>query len=127
MWYVLIAVGIIACAILAISAKRLLISAIWLALSSALVALMLFLLGAPQIAVIELSRWRWTGHCFVCVCHQYCWRRSDRAAFRAAFAFSLDEHHPGWWFDHFLYLPLTGICSIPSRDQWNHCQCLVAG
>lgn len=55
MWYVLIAVGIIACAILAISAKRLLISAIWLALSSALVALMLFLLGAPQIAVIELS------------------------------------------------------------------------
>jgi NADH:ubiquinone oxidoreductase subunit 6 (subunit J) len=55
MWYVLIAVGILACAILAISAKRLLISAIWLALTSALVALMLFLLGAPQIAVIELS------------------------------------------------------------------------
>jgi uncharacterized MnhB-related membrane protein len=55
MWYVLIAVGILACAILAISAKRLLISAIWLAFTSALVALMLFLLGAPQIAVIELS------------------------------------------------------------------------
>ncbi|MHB8088776.1 MAG: NADH-quinone oxidoreductase subunit J [Anaerolineaceae bacterium] len=55
MWYVLIAVGILACAILAISAKRLLISAIWLAITSALVALMLFLLGAPQIAVIELS------------------------------------------------------------------------
>lgn len=55
MWYVLIAVGILAFAILAISAKRLLISAIWLALTSAMVALMLFLLGAPQIAVIELS------------------------------------------------------------------------
>lgn len=55
MWYVLISVGILACAILAISAKRLLISAIWLAVTSALVALMLFLLGAPQIAVIELS------------------------------------------------------------------------
>jgi len=55
MWYVLIAVGILACAILAISAKRLLISAIWLAITSALVALMLYLLGAPHIAVIELS------------------------------------------------------------------------
>ncbi len=55
MWYVLIAVGILVCAILAISAKRLLISAIWLAITSALTALMLFLLGAPQIAVIELS------------------------------------------------------------------------
>lgn len=55
MWYVLIAAGILASAILAISAKRLLISAIWLALTSALVALMIYLLGAPQIAVIELS------------------------------------------------------------------------
>lgn len=55
MWYVLIAVGILACAILAISAKRLLISAIWLAMTSALVALMVYLLGAPQVAVIELS------------------------------------------------------------------------
>jgi len=55
MWYVLIAVGILVCAILAISTKRLLISAIWLALTSALVALMLYMLGAPQIAVIELS------------------------------------------------------------------------
>ena len=55
MWYIVIAVGILTFAILAISAKRLLISAIWLALTSALVALMLYLLGAPQIAVIELS------------------------------------------------------------------------
>jgi uncharacterized MnhB-related membrane protein len=55
MWYVLIAVGILACAIMSILAKRLLISAVGLALTSALVALMIFLLGAPQIAVIELS------------------------------------------------------------------------
>ncbi len=55
MWYVLIAAGILASAILAISSKRLLISAIWLALTSALVALMIYLLGAPQVAVIELS------------------------------------------------------------------------
>jgi uncharacterized MnhB-related membrane protein len=48
-------VGVLACAILAFRAKRLLISAIWLALTSALVALLLYLLGGPHIAVIELS------------------------------------------------------------------------
>ena len=55
MWYVLVAAGIFVCAILAISAKRLLGSAIWLAVTSALVALMMYLLGAAQLAVIELS------------------------------------------------------------------------
>ena len=55
MIYVLVAAGILACAILAIGSKRLLISAIWLAVTSALVALMIYLLGAVQIAVIELS------------------------------------------------------------------------
>ncbi len=55
MWYVLIAAGIFVCAVLAISAKRLLVSAIWLAVTSALVALMMYLLGAAQLAVIELS------------------------------------------------------------------------
>lgn len=54
-WQILIAIGILASAILAIRSKRLLVSAIWLALTSALTALMIFLLGAPQIAVIELS------------------------------------------------------------------------
>jgi uncharacterized MnhB-related membrane protein len=54
-WYVLAAAGALACAILAISAKRLLVSAIWLAGCSALVALLMYLLGAPEIAVIELS------------------------------------------------------------------------
>lgn len=55
MAFILTGVGVLACAILAFRAKRLLISAIWLALTSALVALLLYLLGAPHIAVIELS------------------------------------------------------------------------
>jgi Predicted subunit of the Multisubunit Na+/H+ antiporter len=55
MVYVLVAVGILASAILAISSKRLLVSAIWLAVTSALAALMFYLLGAVQVAVIELS------------------------------------------------------------------------
>jgi uncharacterized MnhB-related membrane protein len=55
MWQILIMVGILLCAVMAIRAQRLLVSAIWLAGSSALVALFLFLLGAAEIAVIELS------------------------------------------------------------------------
>ena len=55
MWYVLIGVGILAFGLLAILSRRLLISAIWLALTSALVAVLIYLLGAPHIAVIELS------------------------------------------------------------------------
>lgn len=54
-WQMLIGLGILASAILAVRSKRLLVSAIWLALTSALTALMIYLLGAPQIAVIELS------------------------------------------------------------------------
>lgn len=55
MVYVLIGAGILVCALLAVLARRLLLSAAWLALTSALVALMIYLLGAPHIAVIELS------------------------------------------------------------------------
>ena len=55
MWFILTAVGILISAFLAIRTQRLLISAIWLALTSALVALLTFMLGAPQIAVVELS------------------------------------------------------------------------
>ncbi len=55
MWHILIMAGILLCAIMAIRTKRLLVSAIWLAGCSALVALFLFLLGAPEIAVVELS------------------------------------------------------------------------
>jgi NADH:ubiquinone oxidoreductase subunit 6 (subunit J) len=51
----LVAVAMIICAIQAIRVKKLLSSALWLAGCSAMVALMLYLLGAPEIAVIELS------------------------------------------------------------------------
>lgn len=54
-WYILIVVGILVCALMAIIAKRLLTSALWLAGCSALVALLLYVMGAPEIAVIELS------------------------------------------------------------------------
>jgi NADH:ubiquinone oxidoreductase subunit 6 (subunit J) len=47
--------GAVVCAIGAVAAKRLLSSALWLAGASALVAVCLYLLGAPEIAVVELS------------------------------------------------------------------------
>ncbi len=52
---VLIVAGIFVCAIMAVRSARLLTSALWLAGTSALVALIMFLLGAPEVAVIELS------------------------------------------------------------------------
>lgn len=53
--HILIAALTIMCAILSVRAGRLLMSAIWLAVTSALVALEMYLLGAPEIAAIELS------------------------------------------------------------------------
>ncbi len=55
MLHLLTAVGILVCAIQAIRSRRLIVSALWLAGTSALVALELYLLGAPEIGVIELS------------------------------------------------------------------------
>ncbi len=55
MLQLLIAVGIVACALQAILVKRLLISAVWLAGASALAALLIYTLDAPEIAVVELS------------------------------------------------------------------------
>ncbi len=55
MFELLLVIGFIVCAIQAIRAKRLLIAAVWLAGASALVAVLLYVLGAPQVAVIELS------------------------------------------------------------------------
>lgn len=43
------------CALMAIRASRLLISALWLAGCSALLALSIALLGAPEVGVVELS------------------------------------------------------------------------
>ena len=52
---ILIVAAALVCAIQSLRASRLLVSALWLAGTSALVALMIYLLGAPQVAVIELS------------------------------------------------------------------------
>jgi uncharacterized MnhB-related membrane protein len=54
-WLGILLAGALLCALQAILATRLLASAIWLAGTSALVAIVLYQLGAPQVAVIELS------------------------------------------------------------------------
>lgn len=53
--YLLLAAGSIICAVLAIRATQLLTSALWLAGVSVLTALTLYLIGAREVAVIELS------------------------------------------------------------------------
>lgn len=55
MLYILILVALLFCSLQAIFSKRLLVTALWLAGASALVALTFYLLGAVQLAVIELS------------------------------------------------------------------------
>jgi uncharacterized MnhB-related membrane protein len=55
MEYVLLAVGVVFCAIHAMRAKQLLASAVWLAGVSAFIALIFYVLGAREVAVIELS------------------------------------------------------------------------
>ena len=47
--------GMLICALQAIRAPRLLVSALWLAGCSALLALAIALLGAPEVGVVELS------------------------------------------------------------------------
>lgn len=55
MLYILIVIGLLVCAYMAIRAGRLLSSALWLAGASALAALIMYMLGAAEVAVIELS------------------------------------------------------------------------
>jgi uncharacterized MnhB-related membrane protein len=55
MFDLLIVAAILVCALMAVREERLLISALWLAGTSALTALVLYRLGAPEVAVIELS------------------------------------------------------------------------
>ena len=51
----IIAAGILACAYLAVKENKLLVSALWLALTSALVSFLMYRLGAAEVAVVELS------------------------------------------------------------------------
>lgn len=53
--YGVLAVGIVVSAFQAIRSHRLILSALWLAAVSVELAVMLYLLGAPEVAVIELS------------------------------------------------------------------------
>ncbi|HOC18701.1 MAG TPA: DUF4040 domain-containing protein [Vicinamibacterales bacterium] len=55
MFDLLIVAATLLCALQAIRSPRLLMSALWLASASALTALLMYLLGAPEVAVIELS------------------------------------------------------------------------
>jgi uncharacterized MnhB-related membrane protein len=52
---ILVLASMLICAIMAIVAERLLISALWLAGCSALLGLALALMGAPEVGVVELS------------------------------------------------------------------------
>jgi uncharacterized MnhB-related membrane protein len=55
MFDLLIVAVMLVCAFQAVRGPRLLIAALWLAGASALTALMMYRLGAPEVAVIELS------------------------------------------------------------------------
>ncbi len=55
MFDLLVVAAMLACAWMAVRGARLLIAALWLAGASALAALLLYRLGAPEVAVIELS------------------------------------------------------------------------
>lgn len=55
MWQFFIVLAACVCGLQAIQSKKLSHSALWLAVTSGLVSLLIYLLGAPQIAVIELS------------------------------------------------------------------------
>jgi uncharacterized MnhB-related membrane protein len=52
---VLVMAGTVLCAALAIRANRLIVSALWLAGASALISIVFYRMGAPELAVIELS------------------------------------------------------------------------
>ena len=53
--YGILVVGALVCAVLALRVNRLLMAALWLAVSSALLAALFYVMGAPEIGVIELS------------------------------------------------------------------------
>jgi uncharacterized MnhB-related membrane protein len=55
MFDLLIVAALLLCALQAVRGTRLLVAALWLAGASALTSLLMFRLGAPEVAVIELS------------------------------------------------------------------------
>lgn len=55
MIFLLLVLSTLFCAFQVMRSARLLIATLWLALTSALVAVLIYMLGAPEVAVIELS------------------------------------------------------------------------
>jgi uncharacterized MnhB-related membrane protein len=55
MAYILITLVILVCSLRALRTGRLLVSALWLAGASAAVSILMYMLGAPEVAVVELS------------------------------------------------------------------------
>jgi uncharacterized MnhB-related membrane protein len=55
MVHIVVVAAILICSVQAVRAPRLLLSALWLAGASAATALLIYLLGAPELAVIDLS------------------------------------------------------------------------
>ena len=55
MIFLLLVLATLFCAFQVMRSARLLIATLWLALTSALVAIIIYMLGAPEVAVIELS------------------------------------------------------------------------
>jgi uncharacterized MnhB-related membrane protein len=55
MLHAILVAGMLGCGLQAIRTSRLLISALWLAAASALLAMLLYVMGAREVAVIELS------------------------------------------------------------------------
>lgn len=55
MEYLILVIAILICAYRAMRAARLINVTIWLAVTSALVSVLIYILGAPEVAVIELS------------------------------------------------------------------------
>jgi uncharacterized MnhB-related membrane protein len=55
MFDLLVVAALLACAFQAVRGTRLLVSALWLAVTSAAVSVLMYMLGAAEVAVIELS------------------------------------------------------------------------
>ena len=53
--FIVLTIAMLACAFMAFRAKQLIVSALWLAGCSAILSILMYLLGAFVVAVIELS------------------------------------------------------------------------
>jgi NADH:ubiquinone oxidoreductase subunit 6 (subunit J) len=109
MEYLLLVIGSITCAVLAIRASRLLSSALWLAGTSVFTALILYLMGAREIAVIELS----VGAGLVTVLFVFAITIAGEDAMHARSVVP----KPLAWFSIALAIILIGLLILPSSQS----------